>query len=668
MLDIYSNKLLKSFDLILNHTVDNRDDTIILKLIDQLSEVLNDVYSIVINFVQVEIFEKSYEIIEKDSEIQQFCLNLLNCIAQKRPSESFEKATLSFLEIFLKDKNFFDLDPGTLCSAFQLLLNLNLNDNLKALLFSEDSIFHFLDPDLKSIYLRNNFKKLLIKYLSENEVKLVILALPDRLKMANLDIFYNGKLKIDDLESKINFIDLKSIDFFAKIIIQDLDVSSIESLSDKLKLLPTQHNFDLSQKFLLYALESKKGDIQFETAILNEFFKPFKNKTPTKIYIYNLNLLLKKFDKFYELADYLDLDNLFYLLKSLNLDSKIKEGILKFILGYFESGRMSLKDEIFLKNLNETLINVFKFRVDGEISEECLKLVSLESEKIEFIYQQVNFKALNELNLERFINLSLYLLKKDKFNQPPFDFMKKCVDILSEPGDFEIKHSILGLFCEINYFDETLFDSKLIRKIQTFTLGETEAFLRREYLKFLTNFSLKRNLKVLINEYFSYIVKYEHDWECQLICLNYFEKTIQNNLRNKDTVILSEGLECLIKALDDPDQQVVKKSCEILLWLKKKEIFTSKISEIVINKIDLIDQFKDDLSNYSLNLAVGCEDNYSINFNQVFKELKIEYLEKRLVESSQTSDLYSLNRMAILDDIISSYQFDWNDEKSVDCY
>ncbi|CAF0947244.1 unnamed protein product, partial [Brachionus calyciflorus] len=31
-------------------------------------------------------------------------------------------------------------------------------------------------------------------------------------------------------------------------------------------------------------------------------------------------------------------------------------------------------------------------------------------------------------------------------------------------------------------------------------------------------------------------------------------------------------------------------------------------------------------------------------------------------------DLYSLNRMAILDDIISSYQFDWNDEKSVDCY
>lgn len=46
----------------------------------------------------------------------------------------------------------------------------------------------------------------------------------------------------------------------------------------------------------------------------------------------------------------------------------------------------------------------------------------------------------------------------------------------------------------------------------------------------------------------------------------------------------------------------------------------------------------------------------------------IESLEEILSESKLSSDIYIRRPMSILDDIISSYQFDMDDDKAADCY
>ena len=71
---------------------------------------------------------------------------------------------------------------------------------------------------------------------------------------------------------------------------------------------------------------------------------------------------------------------------------------------------------------------------------------------------------------------------------------------------------------------------------------------------------------------------------------------------------------------------------------------------------------------YSLEVAVsGCDD-LRVNFINEYKSLDIDYLKQKLEISNQSSDIYSMNPVGILDDIINAYQFDWDEEKAVDCY
>ena len=65
------------------------------------------------------------------------------------------------------------------------------------------------------------------------------------------------------------------------------------------------------------------------------------------------------------------------------------------------------------------------------------------------------------------------------------------------------------------------------------------------------------------------------------------------------------------------------------------------------------------------------KNNIEVDQNQVkdfLNKISIDSLKSKLNESNQTSDIYIRYPTMILDDIISSYQFDLDEEKAVDCY
>lgn len=194
--NVYASKLLKSFDLILNQTVDNRDDTIILKLVDQLSRMLMDtqLYDSVLAYVLSKILNDQFNLIEKDPEQQLFCLNLLKCVISIKYNQKLESSTQDLILKLLND-DFFLLDSAILCSLIDLVGQMHeLSNQIRDKLFSLESIGHFLDPEIKSVYVRKNFKLLLVKYLHEPALIRLVQSLPESTKLHNLDIFHSSGL------------------------------------------------------------------------------------------------------------------------------------------------------------------------------------------------------------------------------------------------------------------------------------------------------------------------------------------------------------------------------------------------------------------------------------------------------------------------------------------
>ena len=64
----------------------------------------------------------------------------------------------------------------------------------------------------------------------------------------------------------------------------------------------------------------------------------------------------------------------------------------------------------------------------------------------------------------------------------------------------------------------------------------------------------------------------------------------------------------------------------------------------------------------------GSETQTDTVAHSLLESVPNENLEALVAESRLSSDLYTRQPIAILDDIISSYQFDIDDEKAVDCY
>ena len=226
-----------------------------------------------------------------------------------------------------------------------------------------------------------------------------------------------------------------------------------------------------------------------------------------------------------------------------------------------------------------------------------------------------------------------------------------------------------------------------------------------------------------LSNFFVYFLLNEQDWQVQLNCLHFFEqifefislnlpfntdlftRTMNNAAETSEFAKcsladvlfhVSGTLKGLIKCINNShyhDPHVVEKCCRLLLILKENERFMSMLSEICKkhNQLFQISLSSSYMVNMKLELiadgfeiAVGlptevCSsaampqivelDHDNENYINLFmNKLDLSLLNEKYSISKQTGDLYAQNPTAILDDIINSYQFDIDNEKTVDCY
>ena len=436
------------------------------------------------------------------------------------------------------------------------------------------------------------------------------------------------------------------------------DVESEQVLSEIADNFESRSQYDLAQKFLLYSYESFKGCKQI---LLSRFFAPFKLRNGQladsvfKYYTHNLKTFIKFNSSNFNMSDFVGISDVFYFLKSLSLNLKFKKNLLQCLIDYFE---INSADNSFLSAINKGLVTDFDFKLDGELSIEMLKLAALNSIQV---IEKVDLESLDIIDLQVYVNLSRYMQKITSVNDMD-KLTRKCLTVLEQTEDGDVKDLILGLFNDLSGYDCLIFNDKVMEKILLMCLAESEAFLRREYLKFLSKFYLF-NTNENIVEYFCYFLLYDHDWQCQLYCIDYLDKVLDDLMRQKNGHVTGICAS-LAASTDDADQHVVKSSCQILTRLKLDSDFVHGLQVLQKPILGLVDQLKQKLKW----LAVGSDQSVLSYDLQKFYEINLDTLEQKLIVSSQSSDLYETNPSAILDDIISAYQFDWDDQKAVDCY
>jgi hypothetical protein len=159
---------------------------------------------------------------------------------------------------------------------------------------------------------------------------------------------------------------------------------------------------------------------------------------------------------------------------------------------------------------------------------------------------------------------------------------------------------------------------------------------------------------------------------------------------------VSDCSKSLVKCLTSgnyQDKHVLVQCCQLMLLLSKDTRCVALLNETLtkhnqIYQTDLKSNYmanmKLELATADLELAVGLPATTQTDSNEIIVEVDSDddenYLKKfldmcgsfefeaKLIESQQTGDLYTQNPEGILDDIISSYQFDVDNEKIVDCY
>jgi hypothetical protein len=269
------------------------------------------------------------------------------------------------------------------------------------------------------------------------------------------------------------------------------------------------------------------------------------------------------------------------------------------------------------------------------------------------------------------------------FKDNVFKFYKCLFVALSQFNSSESK-----CLAQTFTFETSIFTYEFMNSIEQTCQQETEAFIRREAVHFLINYRAYQ-LKLLISHlsitdtqsekpekcdvnnrtvinFFSHLIMHDFDWQIQLYCLEYFESIVQNvsinfYLLDKTSSLepglgnytlieimfcLSDFLKALFSSLNDCDQHVVSKASSIILCLKQNKEFVNAFENFCkkeTNKSCYLDRFLND-ADLDSELAVHLE------------------------ASKASSDIYIINPEAILDDIISSYQFELDDEKFIDCY
>lgn len=454
----------------------------------------------------------------------------------------------------------------------------------------------------------------------------------------------------------------------------------------------------ISSKQIIYLLRHLDIDLDTKNRLLEILIDYFKSES-----------LLS--DSFKELID-LFMDSFCLKLNDSFNDSLFK--LLNIYIHSFETNNLSNK-------MSQIIFNHLNNCQDLDIlSQQLSKLFNFLSSLLPVNYQnfQLVVRLLNENDyfvLKKSTNFLSANLETNSDNNESSDNFNEFQDSI-----FKFFKNLFIAFKSFNTsqldLESVIFDEKLLKLVENNCLHQTEAFIRREYVDFLVSYQVYQfdllvkhlniptaeinksnfNIRNVIN-FFSNLILHDFDWQIQLYCLDYFEiilGIISKSLDTNDCLVanllnfgsnktsqlltneisdtrlkllnfslieiifcLTDFFKSIFLTLNDCDQHVVGKVAQLILSLKKNQ------------KINLLIQ---NFTNTKYSEAKDCLsiDNKQIDY--ILKFLSESSLEKelnlKLENSCKTSDLYTRNPASILDDIISSYQFEIDDEKFIDCY
>jgi len=512
-----------------------------------------------------------------------------------------------------------------------------------------------------------------------------------------------------DEQNYLLLINQKSFEYKQLLIKQSL--INFKIFMRKFNLSSNQLNiFNLvSIKQILYILRHLHIEYQLKRLLLQALNDYFSTIDEYNVYashflqeiVTSLNLKINEsFDEnLFKLVG-LGLKNLSFTSSpdSVEMISSIKINLIELINSHLE--KCSQNSNQLLEQL-DILVNFFRSNlIDNKTNNIALGFITdILNKSDSYLVRKFNENLLVFENDENEVAQNL----KDSI----LGFYESLFDCLSTPikcclNSKQLNSDIIVRAEVLSYEFESVIDESFLLQIEQMTLSETEAFTRRLLVNFLKSYRSYQFYKSLtpsidtINKtnedlwnnfnYFSYFLENEFDWQVQLYCIEYFKNVLSQafvlldngKLNNEILFCLANCLEPLIKSIDDFDQQVVYSAVSLLIQLKQN----IKLVELLINldekslkqeiRQNHLNTLKANLNAKNIKVSVYSDkNNIEVDENRVkdfLNKISVDSLKSKLNESNQTSDIYIRYPTMILDDIISSYQFDLDEEKAVDCY
>ena len=512
-----------------------------------------------------------------------------------------------------------------------------------------------------------------------------------------------------DEQNYLLLINQKSFEYKQLLIKQSL--INFKIFMRKFNLSSNQLNiFNLvSIKQILYILRHLHIEFQLKRLLLQALNDYFSTIDEYNVYashflqeiVTSLNLKINEsFDEnLFKLVG-LGLKNLSFTSSpdSIEMISSIKINLIELINSHLE--KCSQNSNQLLEQL-DILVNFFRSNlIDNKTNNIALGFITdILNKSDSYLVRKFNENLLvfenDENEVAQNLKDSILIFYESLFNclSTP---IKCCLNSKQLNSDIIVRAEVSS------YEFESVIDEPFLLQIEQMTLSETEAFTRRLLVNFLKSYRSYQFYKTLtpsintINKtnedlwnnfnYFSYFLENEFDWQVQLYCIEYFKNVLSQafvlldngKLNNEILFCLANCLEPLIKSIDDFDQQVVYSAVSLLIQLKQN----IKLVELLINldekslkqeiRQNHLNTLKDNLNAKNIKVSVYSDkNNIEVDENRVkdfLNKISVDSLKSKLNESNQTSDIYIRYPTMILDDIISSYQFDLDEEKAVDCY
>jgi hypothetical protein len=718
-LDKYCKKLDIVFNLLLIDIPDHYDDTLNSKVLDSISSL--------VKHEQIQVFLhdhlqtiKFIDLESKDFEIQTFFLNLFSILTDAG------QITSDFLDkIIIYLTNIQHLDSALDYASLNLLIKLissNLHDNLALnsfihvnylenfSLFYDKSIFICkLYEILVEIYLKKLYKS---KKYAEIDVyfeKLHNYRSNYDILFAVFDVFlwlFKNLDVVDHLDGKLNVLlhdvdlnsladNLKSINSLESYCYIWFKIQKIEDLNTVVNMLLLKPTRSFLFKFFYYLynlVECKSRILELYMLPINDFnvskednYMKLAVNFKQKEQILNDCLLnFSIFSKDLRLS-FLNVSNLSVILKHFNLSFKIKTNLLKLLfkimLNHHEEKSVDKTGTYYLlfsilhdysatlSDLNENLLDIFLIFLNNSEDNENDELIESQLFSYMLKYQCKNnrniiLKALTSLNNENFsfklLSFNNYSFLNDicssLFN---LNDETKCEndDIFTDDDDTnDLKELLLKCFQKyykiiLNSPLKPLIDTHILDKNLYLSSNMPTRIALVEFINQLFKFYLDINntdkLRLYF-DYYSFILRqisndyYNQDvYDVEIKCLNIFNTIL--NLKNYDIINI-----------------FIDSALSSVLNFVNNDFYYSEN-----NKINYYKNIKLVSIKFILNLYNFLTENLKKSINELNLDQLLLICENCCHEES---DLYLSNPLNILDDIISSYEFNMNDNKISDCY